>query len=189
MNKYRLASMFSAVVASLALAACATTETQRSAGEAVDDASITARVKAELIDNDTTKARQIEVETYRGVVQLNGFVDSQTERDTATRVARSVNGVTEVHNNLQIKQSVANDSDRTAGETVDDASLTAKVKAALVDNPTTAARRINVTTYSGVVQLSGFVNSDDEKTQAAKVAQGVEGVRQVRNELEVKPAP
>src|SRR5690606_11847290 len=135
------------------------TDTRRSAGEAVDDASITARVKAELIGNDTTKARQIEVETYRGVVQLNGFVDTQAERDEATQVARSVNGVTEVRNNLQLKQS-AGDGSRTAGQTVDDATLTAKVKAALVDNPTTAARRINVTTYSGVVQLSGFVNSD-----------------------------
>jgi hyperosmotically inducible protein len=189
MNKFKISSLLTAVMASVALSACAATDTRRSTGQTVDDTSITARVKAELIGNDTTKARQIEVETYRGVVQLNGFVDSQTERDTATRLARSVDGVSEVRNNLQIKESIASDGSRTAGDTVDDVALTAKVKAALVGNSTTAARRINVTTYSGVVQLSGFVNSDEEKRQAAKVAQDIEGVRQVRNEIEVKPAP
>ncbi len=175
------------LAACVALSACAATSTQRSAGETVDDTVVTARVKAELVDNEQTKARQIEVQTYRGVVQLNGFVDTAAEKSAATRVARSVEGVKEVRNNLEVKQQTGT-SERTAGTTVDDATLTAKVKTALVENPGTAARRINVTTYNGVVQLSGFVNSRDEKQEAEQVAQSVSGVRQVRNELEVKPA-
>lgn len=186
-----LASMMTVLTATAALAACAATSTQRSAGETVDDSVITARVKAELIDNDKANAGQIDVQTYRGVVQLNGFVDSNEEKTAATTSARSVEGVKEVRNNLEIKQKVAdnNEANRSAGQTVDDATLTAKVKTALVENPQTAARRINVTTYSGVVQLSGFVNSSDEKNQAGKTAMGVEGVQQVKNELEVKPEP
>ncbi len=176
-----------AFAASAVLAGCTATDTRRSTGETVDDAAITARVKAELIGNDTTKARQIEVETYRGVVQLNGFVDSDAARDEATQVARSASGVTGVQNNLHIKREEA-DASRTAGRVVDDATLTARVKAALTDNPQTAARRINVTTYGGVVQLSGFVNSDEEKRKAGDVAGGVSGVQKVRNDLQVKPA-
>lgn len=188
MKTIKLTSLITTVAASAVLAACASTNTQRSTGETVDDAMITTRVKAELVQNDNTKARQIEVETYRGVVQLNGFVDSQNERSTAERVARNVEGVKEVHNNLKLKDSMGKDDNRSAGTTIDDATLTARVKAALVDDPATAARRINVTTYDAVVQLSGFVNSDDEKRAAGKVAAGIDGVKQVRNDLEVKPA-
>lgn len=189
--KTQLASAILVLFASAALAACASTATQRSTGETVDDTVVTARVKAELIENDKTKARQIDVQTYRGVVQLNGFVDSAEEKTAATTTARSVDGVKEVRNNLEIKEKVANngESSRSAGVTMDDAALTAKVKTALIENPNTAARRINVTTYSGVVQLSGFVNSSEEKSAAAKVALGVEGVQEVKNDLQVKPAP
>lgn len=184
MKKLKSAATLLAVC--MAMTACASTSTQRSAGETVDDTVVTARVKAELVDNNKTNAGQIEVQTYRGVVQLNGFVDSNEEKSTATQVAKAVDGVKEVHNNLQVKARTGT-SDRTAGTTIDDATLTAKVKTALVEDPKTAARRINVTTYNGVVELSGFVNSDDEKSHAAKVAKTVSGVQQVRNELEVKP--
>src|SRR5688572_13354969 len=103
-------------------AGCTATRTQRSAGETIDDTTITAKVKAELVDNNTTNAGQIEVETYRGVVQLNGFVDSNEEKAAAARVAQSVAGVTRVENNLAIKSSQGSSSastesgDRSMGE-------------------------------------------------------------------------
>lgn len=74
------------------------------------------------------------------------------------------------------------------GEVVDDSAITAKVKAALVGNPTTKAREIKVTTSHGVVELSGVVNSNEEKDTAAQVASGVQGVKAVDNELQLKPA-
>jgi hyperosmotically inducible periplasmic protein len=77
-------------------------------------------------------------------------------------------------------------SQRTAGETVDDAGLAAKVKTALVQDPVTKARDINVKVYQGQVQLAGFVDSANEKMQAGKVVQSVAGVTAVRNDLEVK---
>ena len=74
------------------------------------------------------------------------------------------------------------------GEAVDDSAITAKVKAALVGNPATKAREIKVTTSHGVVELSGFVDSNEEKATASQVASGVQGVKGVDNELQLKPA-
>lgn len=176
------------VGALIMMAACASTRTQRSAGETVDDGAITTKVKSELVRDDLTKARHIEVETYRGVVQLNGFVDSSQEKARAEQLARNVTGVQSVRNNLDVKQQVAS-SERTPGEYVDDATLTAKVKAKLIDNPATKARQINVDTYEGVVKLSGFVDSNEEKRLATEAARSVTGVKEVRNDLEVKQGP
>jgi len=164
-----------------ALAACAASRTQQSTGEHIDDAVITAKVKAALIDDPVTKARQIEVDTFRGTVQLNGFVDSADEKAAASRVTHSVNGVQNVRNNLSIGH-----TDRAAGEVIDDSVVTTKVKAALVAEPATKARDITVVTRDGIVQLSGFVDSATEKATAAEVAQGVAGVKEVRNDLQIK---
>jgi hyperosmotically inducible protein len=168
-------------IAMTALGACAASRTEQSAGEHIDDAVVTAKVKAALIDDAATKARQIEVDTFRGTVQLNGFVDSTDEKAAASRVAHSVNGVQNVRNNLAVGH-----TDRSAGEVIDDGVVTTKVKAALVAEPATKARDITVVTREGIVQLSGFVDSPTEKATAAKVAQGVAGVREVRNDLQVK---
>jgi len=169
------------VAALAALVACAASRTQQSTGEQIDDSVITAKVKAALIEDPATKARQIEVDTFRGTVQLNGFVDSADEKAAATRVAHSVNGVQNVRNNLNVGH-----TERSAGVVVDDSVVTTKVKAALVAEPATKARDITVVTRDGIVQLSGFVDSAAEKATAAEVAQGVAGVKEVRNNLEIK---
>ena len=160
---------------------CTSTRTQRSAGETIDDTAITAKVKAELIDNDKTSAGQIEVETYRGVVQLNGFVDSAAEKAQATTVATGVNGVMEVQNNLAVNTATA-----TAGEVIDDSILTAKVKAKLIESSDTKAHEINVETKLGVVHLSGFVDTATAKAKASELARSVSGVKDVKNEISVK---
>lgn len=166
----------------LALGACtATSNGQRSTGQVVDDSALTARVKTALIQNDATKARQIDVEVYRGVVQLNGFVDSAEAKTAATRAAQGINGVASVRNNLEIRA-----AHRTAGETLDDGVITARVKTALIGDPRTKAYQIEVNTNEGVVQLGGFVDNSTAKSAAAEVARSVQGVRTVRNELDVK---
>jgi osmotically-inducible protein OsmY len=73
-----------------------------------------------------------------------------------------------------------------AGEYVDDSVLTAKVKAALFNEPNLKSAEINVETFKGVVQLSGFVGSWSAKRRAADVARHVEGVRSVKNDMRVK---
>jgi len=87
----------------IALVACASTRTHESAGEYVDDSVITTKVKTLLANDDFFKSFQISVETYKGIVQLSGFVNSQQAVDQAGQIARSVQGVNSVKNNLIVK--------------------------------------------------------------------------------------
>jgi osmotically-inducible protein OsmY len=84
-------------------AACASTRTQSSTGEYFDDSVITTKVKSLLAKDDFLKSFQIGVETFKGTVQLSGFVDSQQAVDKAGEIARSVKGVTSVKNDLVVK--------------------------------------------------------------------------------------
>jgi osmotically-inducible protein OsmY len=85
------------------LAACASTRTRESTGEYVDDSVITTKVKALLANDGFLKSFQIGVETYKGTVQLSGFVDSQNSINKAAEITRSVKGVRSVKNNLIVK--------------------------------------------------------------------------------------
>jgi osmotically-inducible protein OsmY len=86
-----------------ALAACASTRTQSSAGEYVDDSVITTKVKSLLAADDFLKSFQIGVESFKGEVQLSGFVNSQKAVNKAVEITRSVKGVTSVKNSLVVK--------------------------------------------------------------------------------------
>ena len=177
MNKRVYAWVAGAV---LVLAGCASTRTQQSPGENIDDRLITGRVKAALIEDPDTKARKIDVETFRGVVQLDGFVDSADERSKAAMVTRKINGVKEVRNNLQVGPNT------TVATAVDDSVITGKIKAALASDQVLNALQVNVETHDGAVLLSGFVDTGEQQTRAAEVARGVGGVRSVKNDTEVK---
>ena len=83
--------------------ACASTSKQESTGEYVDDSVITTKVKSLLAADDFLKSFEISVETYKGTVQLSGFVGSETAVDKAGEIARSVKGVTSVKNDLIVK--------------------------------------------------------------------------------------
>jgi hyperosmotically inducible protein len=84
-------------------AACTSTRTQESTGQYIDDSVITTKVKSLLASDDFFKSFQISVETYKGTVQLSGFVNSQQAVDKAGQIARSVEGVKSVKNNLIVK--------------------------------------------------------------------------------------
>ena len=85
------------------LGACAATRTQESTGEYVDDSVITTKVKSLLAADDFLKSFQIGVESFKGVVQLSGFVNSQKAVDKAVEITRSVKGVKSVKNDLIVK--------------------------------------------------------------------------------------
>lgn len=91
------------VCAVLLLGACASTKSQESTGEYIDDTVISTKVKAALVEDSDTKARDIQVETFKGVVQLSGFVDSAAEKAEAERLAKQVAGVSRVENKLSVK--------------------------------------------------------------------------------------
>ena len=84
-------------------AACASTRTHESTGEYVDDSAITTKVKALLAEDNFLRSFQIGVETYKGTVQLSGFVNSQDAVRKAGEITRSVKGVTSLKNNLIVK--------------------------------------------------------------------------------------
>ena len=83
--------------------ACTSTRTHESTGEYVDDSVITTKVKALLAKDDFLKSFQISVETYKGTVQLSGFVNTREAVHKAGQISRSVQGVTSVKNNLIVK--------------------------------------------------------------------------------------
>ncbi|MCF8105480.1 MAG: BON domain-containing protein [Desulfohalobiaceae bacterium] len=85
------------------LVGCASTSQQSSTGEYVDDSVITTKVKSLLAKEDFLKSFQISVETYKGTVQLSGFVNTQDAKDKAGQIARSVKGVQSVQNDLIVK--------------------------------------------------------------------------------------
>lgn len=82
---------------------CASTSTQESAGQYIDDTTITTKVKAAIFNEPSLKVAQINVETYKAVVQLSGFVDSNADVTKAASVARTVNGVVSVKNDIRLK--------------------------------------------------------------------------------------
>ncbi|MBP1750914.1 MAG: lipoprotein [Deltaproteobacteria bacterium] len=85
------------------IAACASTRTQESTGEYIDDSVITTKVKSLLAADDFLKSFQIGVETFQGTVQLSGFVNSKQAVDKAAEITRSVKGVKSIKNNLIVK--------------------------------------------------------------------------------------
>lgn len=82
---------------------CASTPTQEGTGEYIDDSVITAKVKAAIFQDPVLKSPEINVETYKGVVQLSGFVSSTDDISKAVELARGIKGVTSVKNDMRIK--------------------------------------------------------------------------------------
>jgi hyperosmotically inducible protein len=181
MNSKGMLAAAVATVGLLGAFAAQADDSKRSVGEYTDDKMLVGKVKSALISDKTADADEINVESYKGVVQLNGFVDNAKEKAQAEAVARAVDGVKGVENNLMIKQ-----ESQTTGGAIDDSTITSKVKAALIDDESTKAGDIKVETRGGVVQLSGFVSNQAQKDAATKVAQGVTGVKAVNNGLGIK---
>ena len=103
MNVRKLTSFAAAAIVGLSLAACAGTATTKSTGDVVDDSWIATKVKSKLIDDPLTKARDIQVETFKGTVQLAGYADNQAEIDRAVSLAQNTQGVKSVRNNITLK--------------------------------------------------------------------------------------
>ena len=93
-----------ALAAAAIMGGCAETRTHEATGQYVDDSVITAKVKAAIAGESSLSVSEINVETYKGVVQLSGFVSQASDIPTATRVARGVGGVQSVKNSLQVKK-------------------------------------------------------------------------------------
>jgi osmotically-inducible protein OsmY len=96
-------SGFFIVALMLSALGCGSSPQQSSTGQYIDDTAITTKVKTGLFNEPTLKSGQISVETYKSVVQLTGFVDSAASMDKAVAIARSVQGVSSVKNDMRLR--------------------------------------------------------------------------------------
>ena len=103
MKQIKSISTFFFVVLLMSVIGCAGTATKEGTGEYVDDTVITSKVKAAIFNEPTLKSTEINVETFKGVVQLSGFVSTQANIYKAAEVARNVSGVTNVRNDMRLK--------------------------------------------------------------------------------------
>ena len=102
-KRHRIVSFLVCIVLVTAFLGCASTQKREGTGEYLDDSAITTKVKAAIFNEPTLKVFQINVETFKGDVQLSGFVDSSQSVSKAGEVARGVKGVRSVKNNLIVK--------------------------------------------------------------------------------------
>jgi hyperosmotically inducible protein len=150
-------------------------------GTEIDVSVVTTKVKSALLTNEAVKSYDLKVETRKGEVQLSGFVDNQSQMETAMAVAHGVEGVKDIDNRMSLKGGTT-----TVGNKVDDGIITTKVKAALLADTSVKSLDIAVVTHKGEVQLSGFVNNQGQIDHAVEVAQNTEGVSSVGNQMSIK---
>ena len=103
MKPLHMLTNFVLVVMLATFIGCASTANKEGTGEYIDDTVITTKVKTAIFRDDTLKSSEINVETFKGVVQLTGFVNSQADITRAVEIARSVGGVTSVKNDMRVK--------------------------------------------------------------------------------------
>lgn len=174
-----------ALTASAALAFAGTAAyAEKSSGDMIDDSVIATSVKGELIGSKIVSGNDINVEVYKGHVQLAGFIDSAEQRNEAIAIAKRVEGTKEV-----IDRMVVQPEKRSMGETVDDQVIQTKLKSALLDQEGMGkGMDINTEVRKGEVLLSGFLPAGDYKKKAGEIAKAIEGVKKVHNNIDVKPA-
>ena len=146
------------------------------------DAWISTKVKTMLLFHRNVSA-MTEVNTTNGIVTLQGKATSQAQKDLTTEYAKDVEGVKDVKNEMTIAK--ASKKTQTAGRKVDDASITALVKMTLLYHRSTSALNTSVTTNNGVVTLSGKASNAAEKDLATKLANDVNGVKSVKNQMTI----
>jgi len=164
-------------VLALGLAACA--NTGEKTGSYVDDSVITTKIKSEMTASKEVSARNITVNSTRGVVTLTGTAASAQESTKAGEIARGVAGVTAVNNDIRVQP-------EKVGAYVDDSWITTKVKAEMTASKDVSARNISVNTSKGVVTLTGSAATAKESNKASEIALAVQGVMSVNNEIHVQ---
>jgi hyperosmotically inducible protein len=127
------------------------------------------------------KIFDIKVETRKGEVQLSGFVNNSTQSERAIVVVQGVDGVRKVIDKMALKV-----IDTTVGVKIDDAAITTKVKSGLLAAAELNSTDVGVVTRDGIVQLSGFVNSQTQIDRVIEVTQGIGGVQGIFNEMIIK---
>ena len=171
-----------AITSAIMFTGCAGDRYNRSTGEYIDDKSINMRVRDALNDNPSYKFGSVQIASFKGTVQLSGFVDTYDQKYTANTIARKVQGVHDVENNITVK-----DNDKSGSDyIIDDKALASRVNDVLGNNADYKFEEVSAVALHGTVQLRGFVNTADQKNKAGDLAKGVSGVKDVVNNITVK---
>jgi len=158
---------------------------ERSFGEVVDDATITATVKSKLLWSKNTEGMEMDVDTRRGAVTLNGAAETGASRELAGRMARNTRGVVSVDNQLVVddpKPIATKEHEESGHDTsmaISDTWITTKVKSTYMYSSNVDNDEISVTTKGGNVTLTGKVGSGAERELATELAQNIRGVKSV----------
>jgi hyperosmotically inducible protein len=152
-----------------------------SVGAAIDDSAITARVKASYMNDDRLKGAHIKVTTTNGVVTLTGSAGSAASKDAAEELARGVDGVKSIDDEVMTPSS-SGSAHRAVAKTErvgSDSWITTKVKSEIMTDSISKGFKVSVKTVNGVVMLSGVLPNDDAVAHVKDLAQKVEGVKSV----------
>jgi osmotically-inducible protein OsmY len=145
------------------------------------------KVKSALLFHRNVRATKTDVNVADGIVSLSGEASSLAQKELTTEYAKDVEGVKEVKNNMTIAKAPAT-PDETVGEKIDDASITAQVKAALLSHHSTSALKTKVQTTDGVVTLNGVAKNAAEKSLVTKLVTDINGVDSVVNNMTIELA-
>ena len=148
------------------------------------DTWIGMKVKTALLFHRNVRATKTDVNVKDGIVSLNGEASSMAQKELTTEYAKDVEGVKGVKNEMTVAQAAAK-PDETVGDKIDDASITAQVKMALLSHRSTSAIKTKVETTDGVVTLAGIAKNPAEKALVTKLTADVFGVRSVVNNMTV----
>ena len=141
------------------------------------------KIKSALLLHRSVSAGKTTVAVKDGVVTLTGMAPSQAQRELTAEYAKDIEGVKDVKNEIKV---VAEPPPRSMSEVIDDASISAQVKSALLTHRSTSALKTKVTTREGVVTLSGEAANQAEKDLVTKLTKDIQGVKSVVNNMEVK---
>jgi hyperosmotically inducible protein len=156
-------------------------DTTNEAKEAVSDSWLTSKTKIALFADDRVKGKDVRVETVNGEVFLRGKIDSQEAKAASEQIAKSVEGVKKVKNDLQVVAPSARKA-----VSADDKQITKAVETTLGKDP--QLKKIDVRTDAGVVVLSGEVPNISAAAKASEMAHRIDGVKSVKNEIRVAQA-
>lgn len=149
------------------------------------DASISRKVKFALFFHRNVSLGNTTVDVKDGIVTLGGDASSQAQKELTTAYAKDIDDVKEVKNEMTIKKAPEAE-ERTIGEKIDDASVSAQVRAALAAHRSTSSIRTKVETREGVVILTGIAKNAAEKSLVEKLASDIRGVTSVKNKMTIE---
>ena len=154
-------------------------------GTEESDSWIRAKVRSVLSLHRNVSGSRTQVDIRDGVITLRGAAASEAQKELATEYAEDVKGVLRVTNVMTVAKTPAKEDEATV-EIIDDASITAQVKMALLFNRATSALKTKVRTDNGVVTLTGAAKSKAEKDLVTRIARNIQGIRMVRNRMTVE---